>query len=316
MQLTYILTGAFAILANAHWHHPHGYYYQQPKEAAPVVGSNPNQYTGSTNGSASGLGPGTGTGTDTGTGTGTGNRQQKEAAPIVGSNLNQNTGSTNGSVSGLGTGTGTGNYYQQQKKAAPVVRSNPNQNSGSVNGSASFLNTGTGTGTGTAGNDHSNPAPASPPQSSGSGTANPNSTPPSAGNNAGGSTASFTQYGPCNVDTTSCAWYSSSGYNAAISQAAYGGAPGSGASSACGVCWRLTPDFPGANEIVVKVNNLCPADGNPLCAQPAGEFSPPFFYLNCSVFVLVPLRHRISEIETRGLIDLRVHRRRYQFRSV
>lgn len=276
MQLMYILTGAFAILANAHWHHPHGYYYKQQKEAAPVVGSNPNQYSGSTNGSASVLGPGTGTGT------GTGNRQQKEAAPIVGSNLNQNTGSTNGSVSGLGTGTGTGtgtgNYYQQQKEAAPVVRSNPNQNSGSVNGSASFLGTGTGTGTGTTGNDPSNPAPASPPQSSGSGTANPDSTPPSAGNNAGGSTASFTQYDSCNVTSTSCAWYSSSGYNAAISQAVYGGAPGSGASSACGVCWRLTPDFPGANEIVVKVNNLCPADNlNPLCAQPAGEFLPPFF---------------------------------------
>lgn len=27
----------------------------------------------------------------------------------------------------------------------------------------------------------------------------------------------------------------------------------------------------GGNSIVVKVNNLCPADGNPLCAQPVGE---------------------------------------------
>lgn len=28
----------------------------------------------------------------------------------------------------------------------------------------------------------------------------------------------------------------------------------------------------GGNTIVVKVNNLCPADGNPLCAAPVGEF--------------------------------------------
>ncbi|CAF9918095.1 hypothetical protein IMSHALPRED_004209 [Imshaugia aleurites] len=84
-----------------------------------------------------------------------------------------------------------------------------------------------------------------------------------------GSTASFTQYGPCNDPSqVSCAWYSASGYNAAISQAAYGGSPGSGPSAACGVCWQLTPDYPGANEIVVKVNNLCPDDGNPLCAAP------------------------------------------------
>ena len=70
-----------------------------------------------------------------------------------------------------------------------------------------------------------------------------------------------------------CGWYSSSGYNAAISQAVYGGGPGSGATGACGVCWKLTPDASGANEIVVKINDLCPDDGNPLCAQPAGEFS-------------------------------------------
>ena len=94
------------------------------------------------------------------------------------------------------------------------------------------------------------------------------------GSSTGGSTASFTQYGPCNSPSlTSCAWYSSSGYNAAISQAAYHGSPGSGASDACGICWKLTPDFPGAKEIVVKVNNLCPNDGhNPLCSQPESEF--------------------------------------------
>ena len=118
MQITCILTGAFAILANAHWHHPHGSYYQQ----------------------------------------------QKETAPVVGSNLIHNSGSINGSASSLeDTGTGTG------------------------------IGTGTGAGTGTTGNDPSNPTPASPPQSSGSGTTNPDSTPPSSGKKAGGSTASFTQ---------------------------------------------------------------------------------------------------------------------------
>ena len=29
----------------------------------------------------------------------------------------------------------------------------------------------------------------------------------------------------------------------------------------------------GGNSIVVKVNNLCPDAGNPLCAYPVGEFS-------------------------------------------
>ena len=93
-------------------------------------------------------------------------------------------------------------------------------------------------------------------------------------NNPTGSTASFTQYSSCNSPgSVSCAWYSSTGYNAAISQAVYGGSQGSGPSAACGVCWRLSPEYPGANEIVVKVNNLCPDDGkNPLCSMPAGEF--------------------------------------------
>ena len=101
----------------------------------------------------------------------------------------------------------------------------------------------------------------------------------SSGTNAVGSTASFTQYGQCNDPSkTSCAWYSSTGYNAAISQAVYNGSPGSGPSGACGVCWKLSPDFPGANEIVVKVNNLCPDDGNPLCAQAAGEWDFSLFF--------------------------------------
>lgn len=116
--------------------------------------------------------------------------------------------------------------------------------------------------------------------SSGTTTSNPAVQSSSSSINAVASTASFTQYGPCNDPTkTSCAWYSSTGYNAAISQAVYNGSPGSGPSGACGVCWKLSPDFPGANEIVVKVNNLCPDDGrNPLCSQAAGELDFPLFF--------------------------------------
>lgn len=137
----------------------------------------------------------------------------------------------------------TGGYRYQQKAAAQVVGSNTGSNLGSNTGS------GLGASLGSANKEAAQVV----------------------GSNTGGSTASFTQYGPCNSPSlTSCAWYSSSGYNAAISQAAYHGSAGSGPSDACGVCWKLTPqDFPGANEIVVKVNNLCPNDGhNPLCSQP------------------------------------------------
>lgn len=189
-----------------------------------------------------------------------------------------------------------GRYSYQQKGAANVVGSGTNGNAGSsnsgtnpnggfVNGSdpisGSGSGTGTSTGTGTISNDLSQSVPVSGPQSSVSGTSTTNSgsTSSTSGDNAVGSTASFTQYtqdGGCSVASVACGWYSSSGYNAAISQATYGGGKGSGATAACGLCWRLTPDFPGANVIVVKVNNLCPADEhNPLCAQPAGEF---FFF--------------------------------------
>ncbi|TKA31948.1 hypothetical protein B0A50_01193 [Salinomyces thailandicus] len=95
--------------------------------------------------------------------------------------------------------------------------------------------------------------------------------------------ASFTQYGSgdqngsgnCNVDTTACGYYTTSGYSAAVSQNVFGVGPGDGAGPACGGCWELTiqTDSSGnalsnaGNSIVVKVTNLCPADGNPLCAQ-------------------------------------------------
>ncbi|MCJ1476425.1 hypothetical protein MMC13_005091 [Lambiella insularis] len=86
--------------------------------------------------------------------------------------------------------------------------------------------------------------------------------------------SSFTQYGGCNSVTTACGFYDSSGYNAAASQNLFGAAPGQGAGPACGTCWLLTPQTEsdgspiyGANNITVKVNNLCPIDGNLPCNQ-------------------------------------------------
>lgn len=160
-------------------------------------------------------------------------------------------------------------YSNQQKDAAQVVGSNTDSNT--VSDTSFNSNSDSGTGSSTTGNDASN---AAAPQSSVSGTTttNSDSSSSSSSNNAVSSTASFTQYSPCNDPSkVSCAWYSSSGYNAAISQAVYGGYPGSGPSGACGICWKLTPDYAGANDIVVKVNNLCPDDGNPLCAQAESE---------------------------------------------
>ncbi|KAI4848629.1 hypothetical protein E4T44_03823 [Aureobasidium sp. EXF-8845] len=108
------------------------------------------------------------------------------------------------------------------------------------------------------------------------------------GGGSGGSSgttykASFTQYGSgdtfgsgnCNTDTTACGFYTNPGYSAALSQNAFGVGPGAGAGPGCGTCWKLTAqtDSSGSklsnagNSIVVQVTNLCPASGNPLCAQ-------------------------------------------------
>ncbi|MCJ1318318.1 hypothetical protein MMC15_003646 [Xylographa vitiligo] len=96
-------------------------------------------------------------------------------------------------------------------------------------------------------------------------------------------TSTFTQYGAgdvrssgnCNSATAACGFYSFPGYNAAASQNLFGVGDGQGAGPGCGLCWQLTPEFfddgetkiTGANSIVVKVNNLCPADSNVLCSQ-------------------------------------------------
>lgn len=77
--------------------------------------------------------------------------------------------------------------------------------------------------------------------------------------------------GNCNVGTVSCGWYTFPGYFAAVSQNLFGAASGHG--SACGSCWQLDPVsnpnaadttavVAGMKSIVVRVNNLCPADGN------------------------------------------------------
>ena len=95
--------------------------------------------------------------------------------------------------------------------------------------------------------------------------------------------ASFTEYGStdnngsgnCNVATTACGFYTSPGYSAAVSQNEFGVGPGAGAGPACGTCWKLTAETDSSgnklsnasNSIVVQVTNLCPASGNPLCAQ-------------------------------------------------
>lgn len=80
----------------------------------------------------------------------------------------------------------------------------------------------------------------------------------------------------CNTATAACGWYTNPGYNAAVSENIFGVGPGAGAGPACGLCFQLTAEtdpysdnkaLTGTKSIVVKVNNLCPANGNPLCSQ-------------------------------------------------
>ncbi|KAK7702434.1 hypothetical protein SLS64_009726 [Diaporthe eres] len=82
----------------------------------------------------------------------------------------------------------------------------------------------------------------------------------------------------CNSNTVACGFYTYPGYAAAVSQNLFGAGPGEGKGPACGTCYRLTIEtdaqsgsaVPNAgSSIVVKVNNLCPADAqDPICAQP------------------------------------------------
>ncbi|CAL1714201.1 unnamed protein product [Somion occarium] len=79
--------------------------------------------------------------------------------------------------------------------------------------------------------------------------------------------ASFTHYSGCNRPACGV---SATGFTAAVSQLAFGSAPGLGAGDACGRCFAITatqdpfsPSFPGPfKTIVVKVTDLCPVQGN------------------------------------------------------
>ncbi|ETI26614.1 hypothetical protein G647_10375 [Cladophialophora carrionii CBS 160.54] len=125
-------------------------------------------------------------------------------------------------------------------------------------------------------------SPAAPPASTATSAKPSQPTSPSSG---GGLTykASFTHYGAgdsfgspnCNTNTAACFFYTQPGFSAAVSQNLYGAGPGQGQGPACGTCWKLVgqTDSSGnklsnaGTSIVVMINNLCPANGNPLCSQ-------------------------------------------------
>ena len=93
--------------------------------------------------------------------------------------------------------------------------------------------------------------------------------------------ATFTEYGTGDVmGSPNCATTENacgapmSGFTAALSQSQFGAGPGEGAGAACGTCYELTieTDLDGnpvtQNTVTVKIDNLCPMDGNPLCSVP------------------------------------------------
>ena len=59
----------------------------------------------------------------------------------------------------------------------------------------------------------------------------------------------------------------------------------------------------GGSSIVVKVNNLCPDDGNPLCAQPESEFPPSVFSFRMAFLFGGPLEVVIRVVELRDCED-------------
>ena len=63
------------------------------------------------------------------------------------------------------------------------------------------------------------------------------------------------------------------GYTAAVSENLFGSLALGKDSPVCGTCWRLDAEVDSSDRIlnktiVVMVNNICPAQGNPLCSQP------------------------------------------------
>ncbi|KAJ7493402.1 RlpA-like double-psi beta-barrel-protein domain-containing protein-containing protein [Mycena galericulata] len=109
---------------------------------------------------------------------------------------------------------------------------------------------------------------------------------------AGPGNASFTMYSGCAQPACGIA---ANGYSAAISQLAFGSAPGIGPGDACGRCFALTgsedpysPAFTGpfGKSIVVKVTDMCPVAGNSaFCGQtatdPANTFGAPVHFDIC-----------------------------------
>ena len=58
------------------------------------------------------------------------------------------------------------------------------------------------------------------------------------------------------------------GKTAAASQNLFGVGSGAGAGPACGTCWELSSGLAGTAQIIVTVDNLCPADvHNEKCSQ-------------------------------------------------
>ena len=67
----------------------------------------------------------------------------------------------------------------------------------------------------------------------------------------------------CVTSTNACGVSGAGGPTAAVSENLFGVTGGAGAGPACGGCWSLTTDS--GTNLVVKVNNLCPIQGNELC---------------------------------------------------
>jgi len=104
--------------------------------------------------------------------------------------------------------------------------------------------------------------------------------------------ASFTVYNGC--QSASCGGRISSGYTAAVNTRAFGATSSFG--DACGRCFSITgtkdpysPSYTGPFEkpIIVKVNDLCPAESNTVwCSQsqenPLNQFGQPMHFDLCA----------------------------------
>lgn len=69
----------------------------------------------------------------------------------------------------------------------------------------------------------------------------------------------------CAVNAGACGPTGMGGYTAAISENLFGSPSIGVAGSACGECWSLTAN--GGKAVTVKIDNLCPRQGNSMCAQ-------------------------------------------------